>query len=72
MFQTVYTETGGDHQDHNNENGREQLLALVINNLGDDIKRIIIGIDAEHAEKSLQTEINGAHKKGSFSNEKLP
>ena len=38
VFQTVHTEAGSDHQDYNDENGREQLLALVVNNLSDELR----------------------------------
>ena len=50
VLQTVHAETGGDHQYRDDEYGREKLLAFADNDIGDDIKGVVIGGDAEQTE----------------------
>ena len=50
MFHTVHAQAACQHQDHDNKNRRDDLIPLFIKDGGDDIKRVISGIEAEQME----------------------
>ena len=62
MLDGVHGKTGGQHQNEDDEHRGEQLLALADNDVGDDVHRVVVGVDAEKAQDSCHTDQAERHR----------
>ena len=64
MLQRIHTQARGQHQNRNDEYRGEKLLPLSVDDLGDHVQRIVIGIDAKDTEDARDAEQAEHHRTG--------
>ena len=64
MLQRVHAQTGSGHQHQNDEYGGQKLLGFTGEDLGNDIQRIVIGVDPEQPEDPHHPEHPEGHGPG--------